>query len=70
MSLIQHFSPLDGIDRERGAAAEEPNNNKKTVRRVLSYDVFPLPPEPEQEQAVDAAYEVSTAKRLGKCRLT
>lgn len=66
MSLLQHVTPLDGIDRERIASAEEPS---KTVRKQLSYDVFPLPVEQAQEQAVDVAYEVSTAKRIGKRRL-
>lgn len=66
MTLIQHVTPVDGVDRERGATAEEP---RKTVRRGLSYDAFPLPVGQVQKQAVNLAYEVSIAKRIGKRRL-
>ena len=63
MSLIHPITSIEGVDRERVASSEEP---AKPVWRELNYDAFPLPPAQAKDQPVDVAYEVSTAKRIGK----
>lgn len=60
MSLIQHVSSIEGVDREP-APDVTPG---KTVRRVLSYDAFPRPNEDDLQPSV-AAYKVPLAKRIG-----
>jgi hypothetical protein len=63
MSLAQHVSPNEGVDRELEPLIGPECTH--VVRRVLSYDLFP--PEHVEDQADHiAAYKVSTAKRAGK----
>lgn len=59
MSLVQHVSAIEGIDREPLEASPG-----KSIRRVLSYDVFPQPDDAHPKPSV-AAYNVSIAKRIG-----
>lgn len=63
MSLIQHVSSIEGVDRELPPDVDDAPG--KTVRRVLSYDAFPRPSEDDLQPSV-AAYKVSTLKRAGK----
>jgi hypothetical protein len=60
MSLIQHVSSIEGVDRDR---PETPAG--KSVRRVISYDAFPKSVEDDAQPSV-AAYKVSVIKRIGK----
>lgn len=65
MSLVQHLSATDGVDRVPEPTYPE---QTKTVRRVLSYDAFPQEPEPVEYKSEPelAPYKVSTAKRIGE----
>lgn len=62
MSLIQHVSSIEGVDREPPPDAVIPPG--KTVRKVLSYDAFPRPNEDDLQPRI-AAYKVPLAKRIG-----
>lgn len=76
MSLVQRVTSTEGTDREPVEADVVHQHRYGTVksvrsvrslRRVISYDVFPRP---EESQAVApsggvAAYKVSAAKRIG-----
>jgi MFS family permease len=70
MSLIQHVSSIDGVDREPDL--QHPGLPHKRARRVLSYDAFPQEaPAAEDTRRSDlAAYEVSTAKRIAQVIIT
>jgi hypothetical protein len=64
MSLAQHVSSNEGVDRE----LLEPSIGPEcvhVVRRVLSYDVFP-PSQVEDEADHIPAYKVSAARRAGE----
>jgi hypothetical protein len=61
MSLIQHVSSYDGVDRD-GPATEE---SLSVVRRQISYDAFSRSAEEESLHRL-APYKVSVAKRIGK----
>jgi hypothetical protein len=63
MSLIQHVSSIEGVDREPPPDAIIPPG--KTIRKILSYDAFPRPNEDDLQPSV-AAYKVSLPKRIGK----
>jgi hypothetical protein len=65
MSLVQRVTPIEQTDRE------SIYGTVKSVRRVISYDVFPPPEEPLQPNQTPhlhtvPAYKVSTAKRICK----
>lgn len=63
MSLVQHVSSLDGVDRQDLLSSEEPANS---IRRELSYDAFPRKTSPKDDELGIPAYKVSVAKRIGK----
>lgn len=70
MSLVQHVSAVEGIDRERDVELDVASLLlSKTLSHKLSYDLLPKHVEhiPEKLDSA-AAYEVSTVKRLGKSR--
>lgn len=60
MSLIQHVSSIDGVDRDRPETPARPS-----VRRVISYDAFPKSADEDGQPSV-AAYKVSATKRMGR----
>lgn len=62
MSLIQHVSSIEGVDREPLPDAVIPRG--QTVRKALSYDAFPRPNEDDLQPSV-AAYKVPLTKRIG-----
>ncbi|KAI9044296.1 putative MFS transporter [Aspergillus affinis] len=77
MSLVQHVSAIDGVDRE-----PEPDDDTTdttvtanldglaSIRRKISYDVFP-PPAPEiDDKHATAAYKVSDIRRLAQVIVT
>jgi len=64
MSLAQHVSSIEGVDRQPPSTDPELDDSKQ-VRRVLSYDAFPPPQGPEQIHHLHA-YKISTAKRAGE----
>jgi hypothetical protein len=63
MSLAQHVSSIEGVDRLPPATDAELEGSKQ-VRRVLSYDAFPPPQRQEQTHHLHA-YKISTTKRAG-----
>lgn len=70
MSLIQHVSAAEGVDREIDEDIDVASLIlTKTLSHRISYDLLPLHsqhvPIPDKLNGV-AAYEVSTAKRLGE----
>lgn len=72
MSLVQHVSAVEGIDRERDEDIDVASLIlTKTLSHKLSYDILPIHPQhvpipiPEKLDGV-GAYEVSTVKRFGK----
>lgn len=70
MSLIQHVSAVEGIDRERDEGFDAASLIlTKTLSHKLSYDLLPAHIEhvPEKIDSV-GAYEFSTLRRLGKSR--
>lgn len=68
MSLVQHLSAIDGIDRE----PEDEGDDFHSIRRKLSYDVSQSPnesiPIAERRPGIPA-YEQSPEKRIGISRL-
>lgn len=62
MSLVQHVSSIDGVDREHVPSSQEPAGS---IRRQLSYDAFPRKTNPKDDQVGIPAYKVSVAKRVG-----
>lgn len=71
MSLVQHVSSLEGVDREPEVDVRE-DFRPRAIARKISYDVLqpPKPPVAEQTQKPLApstpAYKHSVAKRLGR----
>lgn len=76
MSLVQRVTPIEGTDREpveadvyqqRYYGTVKSVRSVRSLRRVISYDVFPNPEDPQLVTASGgvAAYKVSTAKRIG-----
>ncbi|EED14233.1 MFS transporter, putative [Talaromyces stipitatus ATCC 10500] len=63
MSLIQHVSSIEGVDRE--PAADAVISPRKAVHRVLSYDAFPRRNEDDSQSSV-AAYKVFVTKRIAQ----
>lgn len=66
MSLVQHVSALEGIDREPEPDVAE---DGLSIKRKISYDVLQPPslPLPVADQVPRTpAYKHSTFKRLGK----
>ncbi|KFY48813.1 hypothetical protein V495_01017 [Pseudogymnoascus sp. VKM F-4514 (FW-929)] len=70
MSLAQHVTSVEGIDRQpfEPLPVEGPETSQ-VVRRVLSYDAFP-PSKAEDLTHHAAAYNVSTAKRAAQVSIT
>ncbi|KAL4804017.1 major facilitator superfamily domain-containing protein [Aspergillus unguis] len=75
MSLVQHVSAIEGVDR----AAEAPEDDLLSVngtigygsiKRKISYDLFPQPVPVIEEITTTAPYKVSTAKRLAQVLAT
>ncbi|KAL3264956.1 hypothetical protein ABHI18_000233 [Aspergillus niger] len=75
MSLVQHVSAIEGVDREpepqddstiATAVTGEPLT---AIHRKISYDILQPPPAPV-EVAGTPAYKVSTAKRLAQVIVT
>lgn len=66
MSLIQRVTSIEGTDREPAPAGY---GSVKSLRRVISYDVFPLQEDAHAIQPTGGitAYKVSTARRFGEC---
>lgn len=74
MSLVQRVTPIEGVDREPVEEVPQyrygtvkPVRSVRSLRRVISYDVFPNPDEPQvvAPSGGVAAYKVPTAKRIG-----
>lgn len=75
MSLVQRVTSIEGTDREPVEADVNQHRygtvksvrSVRSLRRVISYDVFPRPEEPQvvAPSGAVAAYKVSTAKRIG-----
>lgn len=73
MSLVQHVSAIDGVDREPEPDDETTPTTAATanldalapIRRKISYDVFPAPPPEADDKHATAAYKVSDITRLG-----
>ena len=63
MSLAQHVSAIEGVDRQE--LEIEPT---LVVRRVLSYDAFPPPVEDQADHI--PAYVISTAQRVVQVVIT
>jgi hypothetical protein len=67
MSLLQRVTSIDGVDREPEPSYPE---RRKSIRRMISYDVFPQESAPTDEKPPEIApYNVSTAKKIGECCL-
>lgn len=67
MSLAQHVTATEGVDREDGDA----DSHSKPLWRTLSYDPIPAPDGPLALQPAHtaphtAAYKVSTVARAGE----
>ncbi|KAJ9231260.1 hypothetical protein DTO166G5_6882 [Paecilomyces variotii] len=67
MSLVQHVSSIDGVDREHVPSSQEPAGS---IRRQLSYDAFPRKTNPKDDQVGIPAYKVSVAKRVAQVTAT
>lgn len=69
MSLVQHVSALEGVDRAVEPQEEETFEGSLegfgSIRRKISYDLFPQPVSVIEETSTTAPYKVSTAQRLG-----
>lgn len=69
MSLVQHVSILEGVDREPEPDAPDDYADFTSIRRKISFDVLQPPtlPVPVAEQRIGTpAYKHSTFKRIGK----
>lgn len=70
MSLVQHVTTTEGVDREPVEQLGDEEEGDKALWRVLSYDAF-APAETVVEAQTEpgphiAAYKVSNARRVGK----
>lgn len=75
MSLVQHVSAIEGVDREPEPDDDVTDTTAVTanldsfapIRRKISYDVFPAPSAPPEtdDKHATAAYKVSDIRRLG-----
>lgn len=66
MSLVQHVSSIEGVDREPLPEEILPEELEgfAPIRRKISYDVFPPPPQVlVDSKAGTPAYKVSAVKR-------
>ena len=65
MSLVQHVTAVEGVDRE----PEEPDTSSllsgRRLGRTLSYDPIPIAAQPPDKLPPVSAYKVSRKKRLG-----
>jgi len=65
MSLVQHVTAVEGVDRE----PEEPDTASpllgRRLSRTLSYDPIPIAAQPSEKLPPACAYEVPQKKRLG-----
>jgi hypothetical protein len=65
MSLVQHVTAVEGIDRE----PDEPDTASLALGRrlslTLSYDPIPSTAQPFEKLEPIGAYEVSQKKRIG-----
>lgn len=71
MSLAQHVSATEGVDREPLELPDDVDpdySEAHVIRRVLSYDAFP-PSQIEDQADHIPAYKISTTKRAGKFRI-
>lgn len=65
MSLTQHVTSVDGVDRRpREVLSTETPESSKAVRQELSYDAFPLSRSKGHTDSV-TTYNVSITKRAG-----
>ena len=65
MSLVQHVTPLEGVDVEPDVEIDE---DFHPIARKISYDVLQPPTQPvplEDQPPALPAYQVSAARRLG-----
>ncbi|KAL4867618.1 hypothetical protein BDV12DRAFT_171021 [Aspergillus spectabilis] len=74
MSLVQHVSALEGVDQPIQPPDEEPLDSAHegygSIRRKISYDLFPPPVSVIEDIPATPPYEVSTAKRLAQVVVT
>ncbi|KAL5340872.1 major facilitator superfamily domain-containing protein [Aspergillus crustosus] len=74
MSLVQHVSALEGVDQPIEPLDEEPLDSALegygSIRRKISYDLFPPPASLMEELPATPPYKVSTAKRLAQVVVT
>lgn len=72
MSLVQHVSALEGVDRTVEAPEDDLSVNGTvghgSIKRKISYDVFPQPVPVIEDVSTTAPYKVSSGKRLGMTR--
>lgn len=75
MSLLQRVSAFEGIDRDTPLQENEDHDvvaPQHAIRRLLSYDVIAPPaieaPAEVPHVAHEAAYKVSTSRRIGEAR--
>ncbi|KAL4954278.1 major facilitator superfamily domain-containing protein [Aspergillus filifer] len=70
MSLAQHVSAIEGVDRveppDEEAADSTYDGFGGSIRRRISYDIFPQPVEVIEDTSTTAPYKVSTAKRVAQ----
>ena len=72
MSLVQHVSAIDGVDREPDLPDDETittchDDAFVPIRRKISYDVLPeRQPAVTDDTSGTPAYKVPTAVRLGR----
>ncbi|KAL2832487.1 major facilitator superfamily domain-containing protein [Aspergillus cavernicola] len=74
MSLVQHVSALEGVDRSLETHEEEPLDGVcdgfEPIKRKISYDLFPQPISVVEDKAATPQYKVSTAKRIVQVLVT
>ncbi|OJJ06770.1 hypothetical protein ASPVEDRAFT_46121 [Aspergillus versicolor CBS 583.65] len=74
MSLVQHVSALEGVDRAVEPEEEETfdvsHEGYGSIRRKISYDLFPQPVSVIEETSTTAPYKVPTAQRLAQVLAT
>ncbi|KAL4875472.1 major facilitator superfamily domain-containing protein [Aspergillus karnatakaensis] len=77
MSLVQHVSALEGVDQPIEQPDEQPLDGAGdfgyhygSIKRKISYDLFPQPVSVIEEITAMPPYKVSTAKRLAQVIVT